>query len=230
MFNKSVDNAEPELLDEFNEALKQVKLLKHRNKDLQEQLSVCNAKVDESKDLSVKLDKLQEANKTNANRANSLIEKLNEKTKLVDTLTEEVQYKTRLLNETSDSLANERSYYDGIQEKLDLVTKQLTESKELLNKYRKSYSALKESYIATKAELYGVDKQVLTKKLDESKKLSSIDRICESLRQDKLNLEKLPFDLNSTTSVSISAPKDSMESYLPDDDCISDSLIRMANF
>ena len=115
---------------------------------------------------------------------------------------------------------------------LDNVSKQLEQSKDLVEKYRRSYKSLKENYLEARAQSFGLRKEDVLKKLDESYKVRDIDRVCEELSQYKANIAKLPFRLNENTKVSV---KQSKNEYIKNgtvdfgDDSISDSLLQLAN-
>lgn len=220
-----------DLVTTLRETLKKLRKEESKNAELQEQISVCNAKEEGNGDCARQLENFKNSNSINVARVKFLREKLDSNTKIISKT-------NRLLNESTDKLNQMTSRYkkskqmlEKLNTDLDSYKSKLNESQQLLEKYRKSYTTLKEQYIATKAESYGVDKYAVSQKLHESKNKKSIDRICEDLRQDNLDLEKLPFNLDKSTSVTYSGEINQINPsyYSNEDDNVSDSLLRMVN-
>lgn len=237
-----VNDESSKLVAELAEALQKVKTLEELNKSLNEQLSVCNAKAvggfdelahykaaiaslsDKAKelkplkksfdDLKESLDSKDKLIESNESRIRSLVDsrkndgvKLQESMKTIDNLTSNVEDLTNKLNDSE---------------------KQLNESKVLVAKYRLSYKTLKENYLTVKASLYGVSKEDVLQNLNESYKIRDIDKVCEDLANKKRRLDKLPFELNESTSIKITSNEHSIRD-VNSDDYVSDSLLRMAN-
>ena len=227
-----------DLVTTLRETLKKLRIEESKNAELQEKISVCNAKEDGNIDSARQLENFKNANSINVARIKFLREKLNSKATLISKT-------NKLLNESTDQLTKLSEKFDQVNSRykkskqmleklsndLDFYKSKLNESQQLLEKYRKSYSSLKEQYITSKAEAYGVDKYAVTQKLRESNNKKSVDRICEDLRQNNLDLEKLPFTLNKSTIVSYSGEPNQINysQYNQDDDIVSDSLLRMTN-
>ena len=246
------DKSDVELVAEFQESLLKIKKLEEDNLSLREQLSVGNAKeiklseelakyrgaikglsdtVKNLKPLKEEVIKLKESLDSkdkiisaNTSRINSLVENRKKNQAELDSIKE--------LNENMEkdkaSLNEELEKYT---KELDTVSKQLDSTKELVEKYRRSYKSLKENYLEVKAESFGLKKEDVLKRLDESYKVRDINRVCEELSQYKTNMRKLPFRITEDTKVSV---KPSNNEYIKKgvdfgDDLITDSLLQLAN-
>lgn len=249
-----VDNkSDMELVAEFQESLLKIKKLEEDNLSLQEQLSVGNAKeiklnedlsrykestirlsdaVKELKPVKEEVSKLEESLKekdkiisTNKSRINSLVESRKKAQSEIDSLKESNEE----LNKKNSSLNEE---LDNSIKKYEAMSKQLDSSKNLIEKYKRSYKSLKENYLEIKATSYGLRKEEVLKKLDESYRIKDIDAVCEELSQFKTNISKLPFRLTENTKFSV---KPSENEYIKgnrnnfDDDYVTSSLLHLAD-
>ena len=242
------DKSDAELVAEFQESLLKIKNLENDNLSLQEKLSVSNAK---EVQLTEDVAKYKQATINLSDEVKSMKDLKGK----VDKLTEELESKDKLLKlqesrvsklrETNKSLSEELKNKDGdipaLQEKvkdltesLEKITKQLESSKNLVEKYRASYKALKESYVESKAKNYGLSKEDVLQKLNESYKIKDIDSVCKELSKHKQKMGKLPFRITEDTKVNF---KKSDNEYItgnnsgnPSDDYVSDSLLQLANF
>ena len=246
------DKSDVELVAEFQESLLKIKKLEEDNLSLREQLSVGNAKeiklseelakyrgaitglsdtVKNLKPLKEEVIKLKESLDSkdkiisaNTSRINSLVENRKKNQAELDSikeLNENIEKDKASLNEELEKYTKE----------LDTVSKQLDSTKELVEKYRRSYKSLKENYLEVKAESFGLKKEDVLKRLDESYKVRDINRVCEELSQYKTNMRKLPFRITEDTKVSV---KPSNNEYIKKgvdfgDDLITDSLLQLAN-
>ena len=73
-------------------------------------------------------------------------------------------------------------------------TSKLERQKELTEKYRSIAKTAVDKYIRSQAVILGVSASDIKGKLNENYSFSDIDRVCESLRNYKLNVSSLPFD------------------------------------
>lgn len=220
-----------DLVTTLRETLKKLRTEESKNAELQEQISVCNAKDEENGDYARQLENFKNSNSTNVARIKFLREKLNSKDELISKTNTLLKENTDKFNQVNSRFKKSKQMLEKLNNDLESYKSKLNESQQLIEKYRKSYASLKEQYIATKAESYGVDKYAVSQKLRESRNKQSVDRICEDLRQDNLDLEKLPFSLDKSTSVSYSGEINQINPsyYSNDDDNVSDSLLRMVN-
>lgn len=246
------DKSDVELVAEFQEALVKIKKLEEDNLSLSEQLSVGNAKENKLneemaryKKATIELSDTIKTLKPLKDEVNTLKESLSEKDKIISTNTSRINSLVEARRKAQSDIDSVKELNEDLTKKntslseelernskeLDTVSKQLDSAKELVEKYRRSYKSLKENYLEVKAESFGLRKEDVLKKLDESYKIRDINRVCEELSQQKTNMRKLPFRLTEDTRVSV---KPSKNEYIKDgvdfgDDSISDSLLQLAN-
>lgn len=145
--------------------------LKESNKDLQKELS--NKEI-ETKRLSLKLDRVQT--------------KLDETTVELNSEIDTLRDKVNKLTVQKESL--EEKYLSQIDRLNDTVTK-----------YKKVAKQASDKYLSVKAESVGVEKNELLSRLNESYTFGDIDRICRDIKSHKLNVSKLPFEVNEKTKI-----------------------------
>ena len=134
----------------------------------------------------------------------SLAEKDKESAELVEKLTTTTSKVAKGLKNLTEAKQENKKLTEQLEQlktKEAEVSKQLDASKELVEKYRKSYTALKESYVAAKAQAYGLSKDAALKYLGESYKVSDVDKTLRNLGATKKNFEKLPIDLNESVKI-----------------------------
>ena len=161
---------------------------------------------------------------------NNLTEKLHEISTLNETLSSlrnqfqemSTQYEEQLqdLNNTIELKKNE--YKD----KLD-------SSSRLVEEYKKIASNAVNHYIDSQASMLGVSKNEITNRLSKKYSFKDIDTICESIREEKLNLSTLPFRVSTplTENVKVQTKSYHPDSILPartDEDDIDDQLRYLA--
>lgn len=240
--NEEVDNikSDSELVAELQESLKLIQKLKQDNKSLQEKLSVCITKENSLNEQLVRYKKAVSVLSDSAKDKKKLTEKLNLSDKIIQRSKAELKMTSKLNKSLREKLENSKSEDTGLKEhvvnlnkQLEDYSKQLEESSASLEKYKKAYSALKECYIKTKAEHYGVDKSELLEKLGKSTKLKDVDRLCEELLGNRNRINKLPFKVDSGVKIAVKGvAKEPILGSFNDaynDDFISESLIHMAN-
>ena len=65
-------------------------------------------------------------------------------------------------------------------------------------------------------------------KLPDDYKIEDIDTICEDLQSYELNMNKLPFSVDRKVKVRVNKSVNESLPTSEDDDCIDDSLLRLA--
>ena len=243
-----------DLMKELQETLVKTSNLEKDNLSLQEKLSVCSAK--EIK-LEEQLKRYKEALvkvSDQAKETKSLKEKLTQKEKLIESRNQKIGKLIQSARDNSLNLRQSNSTIDSMEEEISKLkeslndsnkkleesnqeleesNRQLNESKIRLGKYQRALKEAKENYIQVKAEAYGLKKEEIVSKLNESFTLQNVDSICEELVEYKKAINKLPFRITENTHINV---KPSDNEYIKgnrkgfiDDDSISDSLLRMAD-
>ena len=107
---------------------------------------------------------------------------LNEKKTLekqIDSLKESLE------NLKTDSAIKNKEFADKLKKAKQLVEKYKTTAEKAINKY-----------IESKAVVLGVSINEIKSRLTENYSFEDIDRACEDLQRYKINISKLPFDIN----------------------------------
>ncbi len=131
---------------------------------------------------------------------------------------------TELVEQVNDLKANAEL-------KENEYSQKLTKANKLVENYKSITNKAVNRYIDLQADILGVTSKEIKNKLSESYTFDDIDEVCESLREYKINLTKLPFktSLNENTSIRVTPSK--KESILPVDtfgDEIDQQLINLA--
>lgn len=189
-------------------------------------------------------------------KQNSLIESLsndkNNNATKVNTLTENLKVKNstivelnKKVNDLQESLNKKETEYECKVEHLkeELVTlkqdsqvkhsqysKKLGNCNKLVEKYKQVANDALNRYIECKASHLGVNSNEIKNKLTENYTFDTIDKVCENLRSYKVNISKLPFNLNGgNTRVSINESQDTKRFSNPDDEVDFKSLSNLFN-
>ena len=106
----------------------------------------------------------------------------------------------------------------------------LSKEKSITERYKKIAKRAVEKYIGVQATIIGVKPSDITNKLSENYSFDDIDRVCEDLKEYKLNISKLPFNTADGKKVKM-AVKESYEPIIPNgrvDDDVDESLLGLA--
>lgn len=100
----------------------------------------------------------------------------------------------------------------------------------LIERYKKLTDSIATQYIECRARQLGVKPVEITNRLRESYTLKDVDKVCEELMAYKVNISKLPFELDSKSVVTLKESKHIGVNANPefDDDYISEDTLRMA--
>ena len=192
---------------ELQEALKKAHKLNKDNLSLQEKLSASNARETQLEEELARYKKALSALSHPASESRSLKESLEVKDKESKQLTEKLNSVTSKVNQTSEENKKLTEQVEQLTARIDASAQQLTESKELVEKYRRSYKSLKENYVRSEAQLYGLNPTEVQKVLGESYKVSDVDKTLRKLGTTNRNMNKLPIELNESARLSTAAMK-----------------------
>lgn len=219
----------------LSESAKTSKALKVKVDSLTEQLS------EKEKQINILIND-NKALKENINKKvasdNKLTESLNSKDLQVKQLSLEVKNLQEQIN-LSKQKANikESKLVEQVEElkqnsmiKAKEYSMKLEKANSLTEHYRKIAKSAVDRYIDTKARMIGVSSQEIKNKLDENYSFTDIDKICESLKSYKLNISKLPFNIqgNTTAHVKVTESKETLPIMPGVDDEIDPHLLRMS--
>ena len=178
-------------------------------------------------------------NENDATKINSLTENLKVKNDQISELTSKVK-------DLNESINNNKKQYEREVERLneELVelkqdsqvkhsnySKKLNQCNKLVEKYKNVAVDAFNRYIECKASHLGINATEIRNKLGESYTFDTIDEICENLRNYKVNLSKLPFNINGNniSKVMINESAQNKRFSNPDDDVDAKSLFDLFN-
>ena len=149
-------------------------------------------------------EQLQAARSSKTTLDESLHSKSTEVKKLTEELTQLRESTTRELTEartTTKQLQEKNTQLnDALQEALkdaqifkSQSTAKLGKAQDLVTKYKSVAKTAVDKYINSQATRLGVSSTEITSRLNESYSFADIDRVCEDVKQYKLNLNSLPF-------------------------------------
>lgn len=168
------------------------------------------------------------------NSRNSLKEGLSSKESKITSLNEQV---ASLKEQLEHSKANHKQEKERLTEELSQLktdsavknseyTKKLSNANTLVEKYRKIAKASVDRYIESRALTLGVSTEEIKNRLSESYNFNDIDSVCESLRNYKMNMSKLPFNIGDGKIQRVTMKEDtSTKRFTNPDDEIDDSLL-----
>lgn len=199
---KETIHALKESISKLSVNTKRVSGLETRVTQLSEALQKSNEQITTYQD---KINKnTEEKKRINESMSNDkdTIKKLTDKV-----ITLEDKYKDQVKNLIED-LSKAKGSTTLLKEKLDKQEK-------LVEKYKKISTACVDKYIESKAQMIGTTSAEIKNRLPESYNFNDIDRIVEELRSYKVNMSKLPFDLNRTSNIGVKRSKNESLSRRP---------------
>lgn len=170
---------------------RQVTSLKAKISSLNEELNSANEKAVQQSDVIKKL-KIESAHFVKDNK--QLLERYSDNKKQNSKLQEAFDSFKQLSNENEKKL-NE-SIAD-LQNTIELKNKEysqrLSKANKLVENYKSAANKAVDKYIDSQARMLGVTKEEIKNRLSENYTFDEIDDVCDSLREYKLNISKLPF-------------------------------------
>ena len=175
---------------------------------------------------------------TNSTKINSLTENLKVKDNTITELNKKVNDLNESINKTNKEHKREvaRLNEELVELKQDSQVKHSEYSKKLGNcnklveKYKNVAKEAINRYIECKASNLGISSAEIKNRLTENYTFDTVDEVCETLRGYKVNLSKLPFNLNGANArVSINESKETKRFMNPDDDVDAKSLFNLFN-
>lgn len=210
----------------LSEQLKQVDVLREQLKQKDEQIANNEQQINRYKE---KYSELRENKSEFANQSKQLTESLNES----KTQIRELRRRISELNETIKN--NEQSFEkekNALQEQLEGLksdssikaseySEKIEKANSLVEKYRRIAQKSIDKYVESKANMIGVSSMDIKNRLSENYSFNDIDEVCEELKKYKVNLNKLPIDLQAvkrnTAKVTVNESKQSILNGYEDD-------------
>jgi len=228
-----------EELNKYKNATSRLSTYAKSSRDLTKKVSELEGELNKKDELIESLNKKCDVYKKKSTSLNENISKqvkeLNSQSKSKDseikTLKEELEKKTAEYDENTKSLNESIKAKDN---KILGLEKKINESLTVANKYKKLAQDTVNRYIESKATMLGLSANEIKNKLNETYTISDIDKVCEDLKSYKLNMSKLPFNLNDgkvRVKIKESTNDPLMNRVKPGiigDDDVDEGLIKMA--
>lgn len=170
--------------------MKKEAAMKHSREMIEQLKSRCSS-------MSAQNTKLNESISSNRDMANQLKDRLNESIK---NLTSENSKLVEQMEEMKKDSAIKNSEY----------SKKIASSNQLVEKYKKIASVAVDKYINSQASIIGVTSDEIKSRLNEGYSFNDIDSVCESLKDYRLNISKLPFNVSKTVKMEARSQKSSI--------------------
>ena len=199
---------------------------------LEEKVQECQRKERLIERYKVRLQESTAANqalKGDLEKSSSRVSELSGKVK---NLNESIRTSTST-NEKELSKMNARivSLEEEMQIKDSQYAKKIKQSNALVEKYRSIAKESKDRYIVSRATTLGVTANEIRNRLSENFTFDDIDTVCESLRNYKRNISKLPFSLTESLGGASKISMQEKPTSIPVnmDDVVDQSLMNLIN-
>ena len=168
-------------------------------------------------ELKESLSVLKKDNLSKDRQIASLNEKLSETNRIKRRLSESASKDAEELGSLRESFSDVKKTFSVERKKLseelaaskkdcellrENYSKKLEKSKQLVEKYKGIANTAIDKYIDSQANMYGISVNDIRNKLGESYTFDDIERVCSDLREYKINMNKLPFNLSRTLNES----------------------------
>lgn len=203
----------------------------------------------EVKALNEKLNTVSKTNETIDTKCKKLTESVYKRNETITQLRESISKKDEdisnlqtKLDESVKQLKEQKRSMDEVTDKYDTLNKDMSQLKEsyskkvekqnqLIEKYRNIAMRSVDKYIDTQANMLGVRSAEIKNRLPESYSFKDIDRICEDLREYKLNMSSLPFSTHPdklSEGMRVTAKNVSNKTLVPVEEDVDELTLRMA--
>ena len=217
------------LVQKLTESKQQSKALNNRVCTLTEKLKDSSKVLSKNQD---RIDKLTEAYANSNKERAALAKQLEEKTNEIVSLNEKLTSSSKVYSSRINFL---KSKLESAEARCEDDSKEYADSNKLVEQYKEIANKAVNKYIESQARILGVSAQEIKNRLPESYSFTDIDNSCNSLREYKVNISKLPFSTTKelNESVRMKATSSKKESILPADgfrydDSIDNDLMSLA--
>ena len=249
------DEGSDELIKSLQDALTSNTKLEGTIKQLHEQLAVSDAEVESLKEENnrykssiISLSDRAHNAKELEEKVNSLEEELKIKDSKIQTLVDNTESSTRSLNESltnkdnqisklTESFNKQKDGYETqikqLNEKLETSQTEVQSKTKLVEQWQSFARKTVDRYIETKAVMFGFTSDDIKGRLPKKYDIDDVDRICEGLQKNSLNMKNLPFELGSNKSriakvQIVESKNDKLKVPLNYDDEIDPGLLNLA--
>ena len=234
-YNEQLDKYKKRI-SKLSESSNKESALKKRVEKLNEELANKDSDI---QSLNIRIDSLNKGIIKQKSSSKSLNEELNQRDDSIKELNENVnEFKSLLekqkkvsnkeisaLNETIANLKKD------LQQNKVSYSKKLEHSNKLVEKYKRVTNNVVNKYIDSQASKLGISSNEIKNRLPESYSISDIDKVCENMRDYKLNISKLPFNtmhsskLNENVKLKAKPSTNELLDMSNDDDVVDDQLL-----
>lgn len=226
-----------EELSKYKEATARLSTSLSESNKLSEKVSKLQEELVRQKKLVVekdsKISQLTESKNNELKESKKLNESINAKETQISSLKESLNElkinSEKEINKLTEQLENEKADSEIKNKEFE---KKLNETFNKLKLYKKTVNETISRYIDSKASMLGVSKNRIINELEDSYSIDDIDKICESLQEELININKLPFTIKPNSKVRVTESKNDLISNEIDKDIlgddVDDGLIRLA--
>jgi len=167
---------------------------------------------------------------TKAKEAVKLTESLNTKKDEFKVLTEKLESEKKEhaeeVNKLNEALEKERQ---SSSKRVAQLNEQIKQAQKAADGYKKLATNTVNNYIQAKATMLDVTPEEIKNRLPESYTLRDVDRVCDSLQEYSLNMNKLPFRVDREVKVSIKpATNEALQRKTSNDEAVDDFTLKLA--
>ena len=243
---EAVDDGTAEVFENLKEAIRQKDLLEQEVKNLKNERTVRDTEVKaleenltkykaafvRTSEVAAKATKLEasnkqlqeqvtkqqnELNKLNKVHSEKLNESVNESKKQIISLKEQLNAAKSDLEQAQENANKQASIYK----------KKISESVDIANRYKTMCNEIMNKFISYRASLLGVKPAEILNKLDEQYSFEDVEKACDSILNEGMVRNKLPYEFAKKPVVKFAEPKAQTASYKSGYE-IDDSLLDLA--
>lgn len=223
--------------------------LKSSVKQLTESVSKAKALSSQLETMKAQLEKSVQINEHNKKLIESYKKRLSETISSKTSLTESVSNKDSQISKLNESISHlnenmrnmkidHRKMVESLNSEISTLKQEseiknsqyaqkLTKCNKLVESYKKLAKNAVDKYIDSKAVNLGINANEIRNKLKENYSFDDIDLVCENLRSYKLNMSKLPFNVNKNVQGVTLKEDTSTQKFINPDDVIDKSLFNI---
>lgn len=197
-----------ESIDSYKIKITKLSNKSKENKALTEKLSKLEKELLESKqEVSQRKTTLHETMQRDAKERKQFQESIESKDNKIHELTKQLKESTNKIHEFNENVNSlneqlETAHKDNRQLK-EKYSKKLDANNKLIEKYKKIAKSAVDKYINKQATILGVSSNEIKNRLPESYSFNDIEKVCESLREYRVNMNSLPFSTNTQINESV---------------------------
>ena len=197
-----------ESIDSYKIKITKLSNKSKENKALTEKLSKLEKELLESKqEVNQRKTTLHETMQRDAKERKQFQESIESKDNKIHELTKQLKESTNKIHEFNENVNSlneqlETAHKDNRQLK-EKYSKKLDANNKLIEKYKKIAKSAVDKYINKQATILGVSSNEIKNRLPESYSFNDIEKVCESLREYRVNMNSLPFSTNTQINESV---------------------------